>query len=164
MSDALHMFRRHYEREHGVTRKLLQAYPPDQASLKPHERSNDALTLLKTFVIEEKLMLLTLRNEQVLGSGGFPAVPNGWDELMAAFDDQHREMMELLGRIQDESELNAVKFFTGPKQMADYPPLEFLWFILHDQIHHRGQFSIYLRMAGGKVPSIYGPSLDEPWS
>ena len=29
-----------------------------------------------------------------------------------------------------------------------------------DQIHHRGQFSIYLRMAGGKVPSIYGPSAD----
>ena len=27
----------------------------------------------------------------------------------------------------------------------------------------RGQFSVYLRMAGGKVPSIYGPSADEPW-
>jgi hypothetical protein len=25
------------------------------------------------------------------------------------------------------------------------------------------QFSIYLRMADGKVPSIYGPSADEPW-
>jgi len=23
--------------------------------------------------------------------------------------------------------------------------------------------SVYLRMAGGKVPSIYGPSADEPW-
>jgi uncharacterized damage-inducible protein DinB len=164
MSEALNMFRRHYEREHGVTRKLLEAYPPGQASLKPHERSSDALMLLKTFVIEEKLMLLALRNEQVLGSGGFPAVPNDWNELLAAFDEQHREMTELLGRINDESELKAVKFFTGPKQMADYPALEFLWFILHDQIHHRGQFSVYLRMAGGKVPSIYGPSGDEPWT
>jgi uncharacterized damage-inducible protein DinB len=35
--------------------------------------------------------------------------------------------------------------------------------MLCDQIHHRGQFSVYLRMADGKVPSIYGPSLDEPW-
>jgi uncharacterized damage-inducible protein DinB len=35
--------------------------------------------------------------------------------------------------------------------------------MLHDQIHHRGQFSVYLRMVGGKVPSIYGPSGDEPW-
>ena len=32
-----------------------------------------------------------------------------------------------------------------------------------DDVHHRGQLSVYLRMAGGKVPSIYGPSHDEPW-
>jgi uncharacterized damage-inducible protein DinB len=32
-----------------------------------------------------------------------------------------------------------------------------------DIVHHRGQFSVYLRMAGGKVPSIYGPTADEPW-
>jgi uncharacterized damage-inducible protein DinB len=47
--------------------------------------------------------------------------------------------------------------------MGDVPKVAFLWFILHDQIHHRGQFSVYLRIAGGKVPSIYGPSADEPW-
>jgi len=35
--------------------------------------------------------------------------------------------------------------------------------MLDDQIHHRGQLSVYVRMAGGKVPSIYGPSADEPW-
>ena len=32
-----------------------------------------------------------------------------------------------------------------------------------DQVHHRGQFSVYLRMAGGKVPSITVPPADEPW-
>jgi hypothetical protein len=26
-----------------------------------------------------------------------------------------------------------------------------------------GQFSICLRVADGKVPSIYGPTADEPW-
>ena len=31
-----------------------------------------------------------------------------------------------------------------------------------DHIHHRGQFTIYSRMAGAKVPQIYGPSADEP--
>jgi hypothetical protein len=39
----------------------------------------------------------------------------------------------------------------------------FEWFLLCDEIHHRGQFSVYLRMADAKVPSIYGPSADEPW-
>ena len=30
-----------------------------------------------------------------------------------------------------------------------------------DEAHHRGQLTVYLRLAGGKVPSIYGPSGDE---
>ena len=53
--------------------------------------------------------------------------------------------------------------FTGPKTMGEIPRKEWIWFLLHDQIHHRGQFSVYLRMVDGKVPSIYGPSGDEPW-
>jgi uncharacterized damage-inducible protein DinB len=57
-----------------------------------------------------------------------------------------------------------VQFFVAPKQVGDIPAESFLWFMLHDQIHHRGQLSVYVRMAGGKVPSIYGPSADEPWS
>ena len=27
--------------------------------------------------------------------------------------------------------------------------------------HHRGQLTVYIRMTGGLVPAIYGPSADE---
>jgi len=37
-----------------------------------------------------------------------------------------------------------------------------LWGFLFDAIHHRGQLSSYLRPMGAKVPSIYGPSADDP--
>jgi uncharacterized damage-inducible protein DinB len=33
---------------------------------------------------------------------------------------------------------------------------------LKHSVHHRGQLSAYLRPMGAKVPSIYGPSADEP--
>jgi uncharacterized damage-inducible protein DinB len=56
-----------------------------------------------------------------------------------------------------------VHFFTAPKTLGEISRLEWIWFLLHDEIHHRGQFSVYLRMADGKVPSIYGPTADEPW-
>jgi uncharacterized damage-inducible protein DinB len=69
----------------------------------------------------------------------------------------------LVEQMPDSQTGDTVKFFTGPKTLGDIPKLDFLWFLLCDQIHHRGQFSVYLRMAGGKVPSIYGPSGDEPW-
>jgi uncharacterized damage-inducible protein DinB len=64
----------------------------------------------------------------------------------------------------DEKLSETVKFFTAPKTLGDIRRIDFLWFLLSDEIHHRGQFSIYLRMADGKVPSIYGPSGDEPWT
>jgi len=38
-----------------------------------------------------------------------------------------------------------------------------LWSVLMDQVHHRGQLSVYLRLVGAKVPSIYGPTADETW-
>jgi uncharacterized damage-inducible protein DinB len=64
----------------------------------------------------------------------------------------------------DEAFLNTtVKTVTGPKQMSDVRRLDFLWQTLMDMVHHRGQLTVYLRMADGKVPSIYGPSADEPW-
>jgi uncharacterized damage-inducible protein DinB len=56
-----------------------------------------------------------------------------------------------------------VSFLVAPKTLGNIPKLTFLWFILNDEIHHRGQFSVYLRIAGARVPSIYGPSADEPW-
>jgi uncharacterized damage-inducible protein DinB len=56
-----------------------------------------------------------------------------------------------------------IAFPSGPKQMGEIRVMDFLWLMLMDSIHHRGQLSVYIRPAGGKVPSIYGPSGDEPW-
>jgi uncharacterized damage-inducible protein DinB len=30
-------------------------------------------------------------------------------------------------------------------------------------VHHRGQMSVYLRLLDIPVPSMYGPTADEPW-
>ena len=53
----------------------------------------------------------------------------------------------------------------GGKPMMTMPRIACIrGMIMNHIIHHRGQFSVYLRMAGGKVPSIYGPSADEKWN
>ena len=75
----------------------------------------------------------------------------------------HLEFGNLIRNATEEELRETVTFFVGPKQMGQYVRLDWCWFLLHDEIHHRGQFSVYLRMADGKVPSIYGPSADEPW-
>jgi uncharacterized damage-inducible protein DinB len=34
-------------------------------------------------------------------------------------------------------------------------------FVMNHMIHHRGQLTVYLRLSGGSVPALYGPSADE---
>ena len=61
----------------------------------------------------------------------------------------------------DDASWNRVaKFYYNGKVVSEQPVGQFLWFILFDAIHHRGQLSAYLRPMGAKVPPIYGPSAD----
>jgi uncharacterized damage-inducible protein DinB len=34
--------------------------------------------------------------------------------------------------------------------------------MIRHEVHHRGQLSVYVRLCGGRVPSVYGGSADEP--
>ena len=45
-----------------------------------------------------------------------------------------------------ETELNQMMNFAGHNMRR----LDMAWAVLFDLIHHRGQFSVYVRMAGGK--------------
>jgi len=150
------------QREHEKTRRVIEAYPADQGEFRPHPRSSNARQLVWTFAVEERLILAALKDQLKLG-GGFPPAPESWEEVVSAFKQAHKDVAAALAAARDDEFAGTVKFFTAQKTMGDLPKMEFFWFMLCDQIHHRGQLSVYLRMAGGKVPSIYGPSADEPW-
>lgn len=150
------------EQETATTLKVLKAYPGDKAGLRPHERAKTALELAWMFAMEQRLASLAVQDKLDL-SQGVPKAPADFDEVIRAFENGRADILNLLREGPDDLLEGTVRFFVGPKQMGDIPKPRFLWFLLHDQIHHRGQFSVYLRMADGKVPSIYGPSADEPW-
>jgi uncharacterized damage-inducible protein DinB len=162
MTSERERFRKFYDRESGVTRKVLSAFPGHEAEFKPHDRSNSAKALASTFVIEQIMILKALKGEFSLG-GGWPKTADTWDGLLAEFDAGREEILQLLGNAHNDSLDGTIVFFTGPGKTGDIPLADFVNFMTHDQIHHRGQLSVYLRMAGGKVPAIYGPSADEPW-
>jgi len=152
-----------YERESATTRKVLGAYPGEECDLKPHDRSNSAKALASTFVVEQAMILKGLRSEQVVG-GGWPKTADTWDGLLAEFDAGREQILNFLRDSDNDVLDGTVTFFVGPKQTGEYRLSDFLNFMTCDQIHHRGQLSVYLRLAGAKVPSIYGPSADEPWN
>ena len=154
-----------YEREHAVTQKVLDAYPTNKLDLRPHPKCRTARELAWMFVLERGLGTAVFNNEfaKQPPSGNLPPPPDSWTDLRAALDKTHKDFGDLVRAAPDAKLSETVKFFTGPKTLGDVRRIDFLWFLLSDQIHHRGQFSIYARMADAKVPSIYGPSGDEPW-
>jgi hypothetical protein len=156
------MFLDSFQKEHATTMKVLRALPPGQGEFRPHPRSQCARELAFTFVIEQNLMSLTIRDQFKLG-GGMPKAPSDFGMIVDQFDADYNALVELIKKSPDKAFEGTVDFPTGPGKIGAWPKMEFLYFMLRDQIHHRGQYSIYVRMAGGKVPSIYGPSGDEPW-
>jgi len=152
-----------FAKESATTLKVLRAYPIDQHSLKPHDRSNSAMGLAWTFVVEQTMLRRALKKEQMFDEKGFGSPPDAWPTIVGMFENGLAETIAVLQEPGNQQLDGTVMFFTGPKQMGEVPLHEFVWFMLFDQIHHRGQMSVYLRLAGGKVPSIYGPSADEPW-
>lgn len=152
-----------YEREHATTARVLRALPEEAADLKPSAKSKTAKELAFICVSEERMILLALRGEDIMGSP-FPTPPATLRETADAFDAQHKEVLAVLRGESDDVMRRRVAFPVAPRQMGEYSASEFLWFMMFDQIHHRGQLSVYLRIAGAKVPSIYGPTADEPWT
>src|SRR2546427_7833283 len=149
------------EKELPTTMRVLKAYPAAKADLKPHAKCKSARELAWMFVTEQKA------SEQALDGGiefgKMPKAPATLTEVVAVYEQSSKAFVDRIRKTPDTELNKTVKFFVAPKQMGDVRKMDLLWFMLMDQVHHRGQFTIYLRMAAGKVPSIYGPSADEPW-
>ena len=154
-----------YERESATTVRVLRAYPEDKLDFRPHEMSKSARELAWLFVMEQGMLetALTTGFDWSKPQPKPPAPPATMREIADALEAGQRRVVQRVRETPEDELPRTVSFFTGPRQTGDYHTKSFLWFMLHDQIHHRGQLSVYVRMAGGKVPSIYGPTADEPW-
>ncbi len=141
------------------TIKLLRLYPEDKKDLKPAATIRSAVETVTTFINEENV------NKSYASTGRFDMMTFQWetplDSMAAAIDRFEmiaRETDAVLNRMSEDDFQKETEFFAMKMPISNA-----LFVMLLDHIHHRGQFTIYSRMAGGKVPQIYGPSADEPW-
>jgi len=150
------------EREFKTTMKILKTFPSDRAEYRPHEKSSSAKQLAWTFVIEEGIVEMVSKGK-VDFSAPMPPAPKTMEEIPAAYEQAHKKSLGII-RDMSEDDLNSpIEFPVGPNQMDTFRKADVLWMTLMDAVHHRGQMSVYLRLVGSKVPSIYGPTADEPW-
>jgi uncharacterized damage-inducible protein DinB len=83
--------------------------------------------------------------------------------MIRAYEKAHSELAPILEQVDDRTwDDKVTQFVVDGRVYVELPLGQMFWIGLFDAIHHRGQLSVYLRPMGGRVPSIYGPSADDP--
>jgi uncharacterized damage-inducible protein DinB len=144
--------------EHPAFLKVLKAIPPTQASYKPHDRSPSAAEIVWTLTRELRTCLEAVNDGR--GEWRTDAAPP-LDQMVEQFERWSADLTDRVATMDDSAWDRVIPFFYNGRQVNEQPVGQFLWFILFDAIHHRGQLTAYLRPMGAKVPAIYGPSADE---
>ncbi len=158
----LQSFLKNFDREMNVLLKVLRNYPADKPDLRPAEKCKTARELAFTFVSEHVLFDGAIKG--AIDFTAFPQLEGTIPEIIDRLEKGSKRIAVDLARMSEADWNGEMDFFGGPGKMVRVRRGDVLWSMLYDLIHHRGQYSIYLRMAGAKVPSIYGPTADEPWN
>jgi uncharacterized damage-inducible protein DinB len=148
------------EAEAGVFQRVLEALPKDKFDYRPHERSPSARDLVWTLAGEMRACC------ELIDSGRVdwrPQPPSGdAARIVSDFQRSYADLSKRAAALDQAAWERKVQFLVEGKLMQEPPLGQFLWYLFFDSIHHRGQLSTYIRPMGGKVPSIYGPSGDDP--
>jgi uncharacterized damage-inducible protein DinB len=154
-----------FQQEAKTTRKLLERVPQDALGWKPHEKS---MTMERLAVHIAELYgwpsIVLASNELDFSRMDYtPPKINGISDLLEFFDKAVTGAVDLLKTQTDEQLVQLWKLRTGEKVFFEMPRLAVIRsMVLNHTIHHRGQLSVYLRLRNVPIPSIYGPSADEP--
>jgi uncharacterized damage-inducible protein DinB len=152
-------FRERHRVESRTTLRVLAALPLDRLSYSPHPQSPSAGTTAWTIVRGLNLCTDLLRCSAAAVSREIhPEHVN----LAAEFETSSSLLADgLLGLKQQDWMVERMVTSDGAIILAQ-PLGQILWLFHFDSLHHRGQLSTYLRPLRARVPSIYGPSGDEP--
>lgn len=89
--------------------------------------------------------------------------PESLQQILDTFDQGVATVKAVLPTFNDQRMQDTWKMIKDGKEVLAVPRAGMLRnILLNHWYHHRGQFGVYLRMLGARVPSSYGPSGDEP--
>ena len=155
-----------FDHEMATTRRLLERLPEAEFAWKPHDRSM-ALGYLSDLVanIFSWVDLAITQDELDIapkdGPKYKPAQLNTSAEFVAALDSAVAKAREALQKTTDAHLETPWRLLAGGNLAFEQPRHQVIRDTFLHSAHHRGQMTVYLRLLGSKVPSVYGPTADD---
>ena len=153
------------EQEAATARRVLERLPEEKYDWQPHEKSM-SLGRLAGHMAESFEWADHTINTDELDFATFDYKPETATTTagnLEKFDAAVKSALETLNKVSDEDIMKPWTmregdnvFFTLPKAVV------IRGHVINHLIHHRGQLSVYMRLLDVPVPSIYGPTADEP--
>lgn len=153
-----------FDHEAQTTRKHLERLPEDKLDWRPHQKSFTAVALASH--IAEMLGWA----DAILNQDGLDFDPATYKpyhaasvaDLLKTLDDNVAKGKQALAGATDDTLGQPWSLRIMGRVQFERPKAAVLRdFVLSHIIHHRGQFSVYLRLLDIPVPASYGPSADE---
>jgi uncharacterized damage-inducible protein DinB len=158
----IEFFKHQFIEEAAITRKMLDRVPDNQFDYKPHAKSMDVKRLATHIADLPGWIHMTFTTDEIDFAQPYEQpVINNHADLMAYFEKRYDEGLSTLV-VENERQLNKPwTLRNGDKIYSSNPKIEVLRMSLSQQIHHRAQLGVYLRLLNIPIPGSYGPSADE---
>jgi len=148
-----------WDREAQKTTEMLKMLPPRQYDFRP-DASGRSLGELAWHLAElDGYISFGVANGAFTEDAKPPNIkrPVTIDALAAGYEQIHKEARERLASLTVADLEKKIQFFGSTQTVS-----ALLWnvMLLH-LIHHRGQLSVLIRLAGGVVPAMYGPTREQ---
>lgn len=149
------------EAEVTATRKCLERVPMEVYKFKPHETSMEMgyLTLLVADIPRWIAVLIEQPYLDFATDEKFSPANAG--DVLKRFEENVQRARNALSGVQDEALQETFSLKNSGNVLYSSSKLSQLEQMVNHLVHHRGQLTVYMRMKGIAIPSIYGPSADE---
>jgi uncharacterized damage-inducible protein DinB len=152
------------EQEAAITRKMMTLVPDDKHDWKPHEKSM-TMKQLAVHIAEIPSWVGMIINTEVLDFEAqvyTPAPVSNNKELLALFEKSVADSKAVLEK-SDEAMLEKTwTMRSGKTVLLSMSKYEAIRHSFAQEIHHRAQLGVYLRLLNIALPGSYGPSADDP--
>jgi uncharacterized damage-inducible protein DinB len=152
-----------FDLEMTTTRRVIERVPFEKATWKPHEKSFSLAHLAQLVATMPGWITRTIRDDAIDLRGGPGYRDQTTESLLEQFDRHVREAHDAIANADDARYDTTWQLRMGDQVLFTQKRGEGVRQHINHLVHHRGQMTVYLRLLGIPVPSIYGPTADEPW-